>query len=169
METTTLAWHDDPALKAEVMARLRQHREQDTIVQGVYQRLDPAKALGYRGCAIGCTLPAQAVQEREHRACDCCQPTMNDPAAGWHGEVEDLYGIDQEIAETIDDIFESLPTSACAAFAVEVVDAIPVGANLNDVTGWCLRLNLNEVAAADAAEELIAKLREAPVPAFAAN
>lgn len=48
---TALAWHNNPDLKQEVMARLRDHRAADDLVKGVYQAYAPDTAAGYRGCA----------------------------------------------------------------------------------------------------------------------
>ncbi|MCW2900136.1 MAG: hypothetical protein JWO67_2401 [Streptosporangiaceae bacterium] len=165
METTTktLAWHGDPALKAEVMERMRAHRADDAIVQGTYQRIDPEAASGYRGCAIGCTLPQQPAV-REGR-CDCgCESR---PEVGWHGEVERLYGIDMWIGHAIDDVFEGLDPTECGDFAVNVIDVIPVGADLSDLSDWAhslTRRGFGKEEAPDIAADLIERLRNAPVP-----
>ena len=118
-DMTHLAWHNSPDLKAEVITRLRQHRTEDSIVKGRYQELDPHVASGYRGCAIGCTLPH-----------------LDQDPASWHARVEELYGIPRTVAWLIDGIFENLPTvdDAHATFAVGVIDAVPVGADLSLVT-----------------------------------
>ena len=115
-----LSWHNDPALKAEVVERMRKHREFDEIVQGLYQMQNPQKASGYIGCAIGCTLP--------HK------PENFD---GWHAEVEREYGIPESIAYVIDEVFEGLHTKEKehARFAVDVIEAIPVGVDLSSVPG----------------------------------
>jgi hypothetical protein len=124
---TILAWHNNPNLKTEATARLRAHRAEDSIVKGLYQLLDPDLASGYRGCAIGCTLPPQA--PFDPGGTDKPGP----PEGGWHGEVERLYGIPRPIARLIDGLFENLPTDGDqhAEFAVAVIDAVPVGADLS--------------------------------------
>ena len=98
------------------MARLRQHRAEDSIIKGVYQEFRPNLASGYRGCAVGCTLPRLGA----------------DPV-NWHERVEELYGIPRALARLIDGIFENLPTvdDAHARFAVEVIEAVPVAADLS--------------------------------------
>lgn len=139
-----LAWFGDPDLKATVIAKLKQHRAMDEIVQGHYQLTGEEFIVGnhaglgvdvttapkigaYKGCAVGCTLP-QISAERQ--------------AAGdfnWHKELELQYGIPAFIAAQIDDAFESTDGFAAAAdFAIEVIEAIPVGANLWP-TGYCSR------------------------------
>lgn len=170
---TTLAWHNRPELKAEAVARLKAHRRADTIVQGIYQQIDPESATGYRGCAIGCTLPKLAVDDG-----------LFDEYAGnghWWARIETEYGIPYEVARAIDNIFEGQPSfHAAADFAVKVIEAIPVGADLTDVVGktaddgyyyyyYCCSCcdTRRRHSAGDAAELLIADLAAAPVPATA--
>ena len=114
------AWHNDPDLKADVLDRMRQHRADDEIVQGFYQRIDPTAASGYRGCLIGCTLPPL--------------PDAAKPVEGWHVRVEDEYGIPQTVGYLLDRTFEGLPYGQHAEFAVAAIDAIPVGADLSLVS-----------------------------------
>jgi hypothetical protein len=163
MTERLLAWHGSQPLKDEVMERLRRHREADEFVQGIYQRLDPQAASGYRGCAIGCTLPPRpAVEWGDSFGIAVEQPQ------DWHGEVQMLYGIDYWVAYAIDGLFESLPPAACAAFAVDVVDAIPVGADLTEAERWTdrldRRLDADDVDPPALAAEFIERLRNAPVP-----
>lgn len=171
VDTPPRAWHGDPALKAEVLGRLRAHRADDEIVQGTYQRLSPDTASGYRGCAIGCTLPRQALDHDIHGE---ITGILEPDADGWHGEVERLYGIPEWIGMRIDWAFEDLPAEDCAEFAVAVIDAIPVGADLD-----AMALKLPYPDAVDASEDgyvairayaagFIAELAAAPVPAVKA-
>jgi hypothetical protein len=108
------AWHGDPNLKAATVERMKAHREADAFAQGFYQQHDPSKALGYKGCALGCM-----VREQE-------RPHDTDFAL----LVATTYGITGMVAGAIDDAFETLDFDHCAEFAVAVVEAIPVGADL---------------------------------------
>jgi hypothetical protein len=157
----TTAWHGDAALKEEVLTRLWAHRAADTIVRGLYQQYAPRFATGYRGCAIGCTLPLQ-----EPEPCNC--PAFHDvaePGAGWHGQVETLYGIPMRVAKIIDEIFESTaPHAAAGDFAVAVIEAIPVGADLSQVASRWADGDEAE-GPVDDAGLLIHLLATAPVPA----
>ncbi len=97
MKTTsanTFAWHGDAQLKTDVLNRMRQHRAEDSIVQGLYQQSESNLATGYRGCLIGCTLPyyLPAVPE----------DTLT-PDRGWHGAVEREYGIPRSVGHLLDD------------------------------------------------------------------
>lgn len=114
-----LAWHNNADLKAVVLDRMIAHREDDEIVQGIYQETDPLLASGYRGCLIGCTLP-----KIENRW------SLNDT---WHELVETHYGIPVAVAYLLDYAFESLFYPDHAAFAVASIEAIPVGADLAQV------------------------------------
>ena len=48
------AFHNDPAVKAKYLARVRMHREADHLTQGVGWESNGVT----RGCAVGCTLEA---------------------------------------------------------------------------------------------------------------
>jgi len=145
-----IAWHGSAELKAEVLARLQAHREADDFVRGLYQTASTDSPLGYRGCALGCTLPLVTGDDR----------LQGLEAGFWHYEIQRRYGIDIEVAGLIDEIFESLETvEESAQFAQDVAAAIPVGADLSEIGG---RVDLAWDADV-AAHELIAALAAAPV------
>ena len=118
---TIYAWHGNPDLKAEVLARMLVHREQDSIIQGLYQERAPELATGYKGCLIGCTLPKR----------DYADTYLTNRR--WHDEVEFLYGIPRSVGILLDNIFEELPEGTHAEFAVASIETIPVGADLSMV------------------------------------
>jgi hypothetical protein len=182
---TILAWHNDPQLKADTVAAMIADREADAIIKGVYQLLDPDKARGYRGCAIGCLIAAKR-DPRQHQEdpSDATNPWVIEPdrdgdhgpagvarvwaglrSQSWHGEAARLYGIPWQLAVCIDDLFESLPDedNFHARFAVEVIEAIPVGADLSNVV---LQRNWDrDDSSTEDAAELIRLLKAAPIPA----
>jgi len=121
------AWHGDADLKARIVERMKQHREADDFIQGLYQKIDPASALGYRGCAIGCLLEKQEWRDLGFGETD------SEPLRGWHEEVEHQFGILADVAEIIDDCFEASDPPDHAKFAVNAIEAIPVGADLSRV------------------------------------
>lgn len=140
MTQTMLAWHNDPALKAEVSARMLQHRIEDGIIQGVYQKYFPELASQYKGCLIGCTLPMGEVKFRQTCPCGCGEPMEPEiQFILWHSRVERLYGIPQVLNHAFDTLFESLPRSRAAWFAVNTIEAIPVGADLSGVAEQLLQ------------------------------
>jgi hypothetical protein len=157
---TPLAWYSNPDLKAEVMERLRAHRAEDSIVQGLYQQTDPEAATGYRGCCIGCTLPKLSVEERYHLD----RESEDTGRGGWWVRIERQYGIDYWVANLIDRVFESQQDQAAGAFAVAVVNAIPVGADLTAVFDAWRDAQMDDAEPAAAARWLIDALNNAPAP-----
>ncbi len=159
-----IAWLGDPDLKEQVLLRMKQHRAQDSIVQGLYQQYAPELATKYRGCLLGCTLPQQSIITPVDVDGDDAE-TFN-----WHQGVEDLYGIDVTVAYVLEHVFESLSTTEEAAdFAVASIEAIPVGADLSQVS---LRWRSNDGSGeafwvtTEAKDRLLDLLRNAPVPAL---
>lgn len=152
-----LAWLGDPDLKEQVVLRMKEHRAEDAIIQGNYQVYAPELASQYKGCLLGCTLPRKV--------------TASYTIAlhfGWHLEVQETYGILRSVAYALEAIFEDLPFEQAADFAVESIEAIPVGADLSAVEeywisavegdrddGWSARVVRDKV---------LELLRNAPVP-----
>lgn len=124
---TPLAWHNRPDLKAEVVARMRTHRDADEFIQCLYQEINPDVPSGYRGCALGCMLPPQTALNSIHWS------PIPTPPGGWFATIEHEFGIHYKVARLIDAIFTSMRPGQCAAFAVAVVEAVPVGADLTPV------------------------------------
>lgn len=112
-----LSWHNDPALKAEVVERMREHRRQDQIIQGTYQQWEGFA--GHKGCFIGCTLPYISAKVRE-----------SENWLGFHQEVEDRYGIPWDLVHAMEQIFEGLPSGQHKDYALRLVELIPVGVDL---------------------------------------
>lgn len=149
------AWHGDPALKAEVLARMVKHRQEDEIIQGSYRINDPETASGHKGCLVGCTLPAE-LEDMEDRTWG----HGGRPREGWHRRVESLYGIPADVAWLLDDTFEEQDTfDEAAEFAVASIEAIPVGADLRDLARRYRDEEIDEVNASLVLEEL----RNAPL------
>jgi hypothetical protein len=134
------AWHGSHELKERTVAKMRLHREKDAFVRGTYQILEKDLPTGYRGCAVGCLLDKQSVAGPDEYG-DCLECGLRDcagcpaePADGWHGEVYRQFGIPSLVAAQIDNVFEMAPGHDTASdFAVAVVEAIPVGADLTGV------------------------------------
>jgi hypothetical protein len=112
------AWYGDPDLKAEVVAKMKRHRDLDQFIQRTYQSLGEDGAV--RGCALGCMIPVwQPVWEQEEVQL----------------AVEAFFNIPRYVADWIDDEFEAQETLQLATdFAVAVVEAIPVGADLLSIS-----------------------------------
>lgn len=138
-EPTITAWHNDPALKAEAVARMRAHRDADEFIRGSYLRTDPDKAGGYRGCFHGCLTTEKLAAERGVTVTSLVNQYLRDEERApwddiaWHDEAERIWGIPADLAGLLDDTFEWQPPEHAGVFAVECVEAIPVGADLPQV------------------------------------
>jgi len=97
------AFHNDPAIKATYLARVREHARLDHLVQGTGWEKG-------RGCAVGCTLDAYD-----------------------HTRYPIELGIPEWLAHLEDRIFEKLPWEAARTWPERFLDAIPVGADLEPV------------------------------------
>ena len=97
------AFHGDVAVKEKYLARLKAHHEADEIIQGTGWEKG-------HGCAVGCTL-----NKYDHLA------------------YEHELGLPQWLARLEDHIFEGLPEVEAQRFAVDFLEAIPVGANVGKV------------------------------------
>jgi hypothetical protein len=147
-ETKPLAWLGDPGLKEEVVLRMKEHRAEDSIVQGHYQSYAPELASQYKGCLLGCTLPQMGAD------------------VGWHYEVEKRYGIPVPVACLLEDLFENMEDfDEAAEFAVESIEAIPTGADLAAVTAyWFADYQTMPWNGEKHKAKVLDLLRNAPVP-----
>jgi hypothetical protein len=97
------AYHNDPQIKADILAQLAAHREADQLVKGQYWR-------DGKGCAVGCTIHS------------------ND-----HAEYETHFGIPQMLARLKDCIFDGLPNEQAMAWPERFMGAIMPGSDLSRV------------------------------------
>ena len=91
------AYHNDPAVKAKYVGRMRAHQEADELIRGTYWK-------NGKGCAIGCT-----VHSPEHKA------------------YETELGMPEWFAFLEDTIFENMSEAASCRFPMRLLSAIPVG------------------------------------------
>jgi hypothetical protein len=124
------AFHNDPAIKAALVAQLEAHYAADEIIKGTYWE-------GGKGCAVGCCVHS-----------------------GDHSLFESRYRIPEKIAALMDGIFEGLPNDSAKAFPLAVIKAIPVGADLSRVINhfleWLLIDPEHGVARFNAAPSILA-------------
>ena len=102
--TILRAFHNDPAIKAKYLARLRAHERADEIIHDIGWE-------NGKGCAIGCTL-----NKYDHEA------------------YETELGVPESIARLEDVLFEGQSNGAAQTFPRRLLAAIPVGADLSMVT-----------------------------------
>ncbi len=99
-----IAWYGSKELKALAMKRLREHRDADEFLQGVY-----FSDYG-RGCHLGCLT---------HSGDDS------------HAQTERLFGIELQVAYWLESVFEALPADKAGQWVIDSTVAIPVGADLS--------------------------------------
>jgi len=109
-----LSYQNDPALKATFQARFAEHRRLDHLTQGT-----DFDATTQHGCFIGCT--------------------MNEYS---HESFAKQIG-PQWLAHLADTIFEGLAPADAAQFGTDLLEAIPVGKDLDGVK-WPLAIARHE-------------------------
>jgi hypothetical protein len=108
-----IAYHGDPAIKLKYQQRFAAHRAADQVVQGI--GFDKG-----RGCFVGCTL-----DNYEHH--------LFPVELGWP----------EWLAHLADAIFEGLPAEDAPQFGTDLLEAVPVGTDLEPVK-WAFGLALLE-------------------------
>lgn len=98
-----LSYLNDPAVKALYVHRFAQHRAADEVIQG--QGYDNG-----RGCFVGCTLNAYD-----------------------HGRFPIELGWPEWLAYLADAIFEGIPKAEAPQFGTDLLDAVPVGIDLEPI------------------------------------
>jgi len=108
-----LTFHNDPNLKLKYVQRFEAHRKMDEVIQGT----------GFengRGCFVGCTL-----NKYEYSA------------------FETELGWPEWLAYIADSIFEGLPEEEAPQFGTDLLEAVPVGVDLEPVR-WKLAIKRHE-------------------------
>lgn len=108
------AYHNDPQIKADILAQLAAHREADQLVKGQYWR-------DGKGCAVGCTIHSNN-----------------------HAEYETQFGIPQMLARLEDCIFDGLPNEQAMVWPERFMGAIVPGSDLSRVGWQFLHWLLTE-------------------------
>lgn len=98
-----LSYHNDQSIKERYVARFDAHRRADEVIQGT------AFAAG-KGCFVGCTL-------------DGYDHSLFPIELGWP----------EWLAYLADDIFEGLAAEDAPQFGTDLLDAVPVGVDLEPV------------------------------------
>ena len=98
-----IAYHNDPQIKADILAQLAAHRAADELVKGQYWR-------NGKGCAVACTIHGSN-----------------------HAEYETRFGIPQMLARLEDRMFEGMPDEQSQLWPERFMGAIEPGADLSRV------------------------------------
>ena len=122
------AYHNDPAIKAKYIARIRAHRAADDLIKGTGWN-------NGKGCAIGCTLESYD-----------------------HARYPIELGLPEWLARLEDRIFEGLPTAQAMEFPERLLAAIPVGTDLDPVRHRLAIRRMDRLIAAQADEPIVAAI-----------
>jgi hypothetical protein len=113
MPEKTLTFHDDPAVKDLLLARIGAHEQADAIARGAYEKWNG----GVKRCAVGCSL--RDLSER------------GDEPEDWHRAMEDVLGVPYWLARLEDHVFEHLPDELAKGWPRRFSEALPVGVSLD--------------------------------------
>lgn len=151
------AWHGDPDVKMTAVIGMKAHAAADQFVQGSYVLADDTRESGWRGCFLGCLVAEMVAAERRVPVLALQMGAGLSFGDGWREEAQRLWGLPEPLTRMVESIYESLPTiTEATRFAVDVVEAIPVGADLSDSPLWRQGLSVSE---------LLDKIRSAPLVA----
>lgn len=120
------AWFGSAELKAATVKKMTKHRKQDQITQGLYQAgllVGDTSTYGkfeFKGCLVGCTLPPMNLAWYDEM--------VSSHGGGWHTLVTRFYNITEGLAHLLDNWFEDQWENEAPDFAVNALQAIPVGA-----------------------------------------
>src|SRR6185436_2310042 len=113
-----VAYNGDSDFKANLLAEVKWHREQDMLVKGCYGRVEAGK---WKGCAVGCAIHSLAkLQNRELRTGD-------------HALLAGEIGVPVSLIYIQDSFFEALPDELSQTWPERFLDAIQPGADLSMV------------------------------------
>ena len=124
------AYHDDQAVKAKYIGRVRTHREADNLIQGTGWE-------NGKGCAVGCTLESYD-----------------------HAAYEAELGVPRMLAHLEDAIFEGLAEAEAQAWPERFLKAIPVGADLSLVGWQYLDWLLSDLPETDDSDSVVWRVRD---------
>jgi hypothetical protein len=128
------AWFGDPLLKDRTVALMKRHRELDHFYQGLYQAMPGSPE--FKGCAVGCLVQTSKLGWMSDSQLGLYFDGTDRNEGLWHLAVEEQFGIPAYVAAQIDNLFEHQDNFQDAGkFAVAVVEAISVGADLSGIGG----------------------------------
>lgn len=126
MQNKTLSYQNDSNLKKLVIQEMKRHQKQDKFIKGSYGYYEGDN---FKGCAIGCTINSINKilgQSYGTNSYDALYKTLGIPS--WLSKVQDSF-------------FECLPNEYSDKFAIDFLESIPIGVDLEPVR-WKLCINL---------------------------
>lgn len=122
MTKQILSYHSDAAFKRRFVRQIDAHKRADSIVQGLFGRMNGK----FRGCAVGCSIHSlDRIDGRKTK--------RDETEYGDHSLLSKRLGIPLELAYLEDRIFERLPMALAKEWPGKFSRAIPVGRDLANV------------------------------------
>ena len=132
-----LTYHNDVELKRKIVKEMKLHQEQDQFIKGKYGKINGT----FKGCAVGCAI------DSFNRKLD------KDYNYEGHEYFEEAIGVPEWVARVQDTLYEGLLEEDNSQFAVDMLEAIPVGKNLEKVKWefcvFILKENIERVLSLD--------------------
>lgn len=113
-----LSYQNDSSLKARFLGHVRQHEEQDRVLQGTYGKEVRGE---WKGCAVACSL--RSLDEIEGI-------TLVDSYAD-HTRLSARLGVPLELVHLEDRIFEGLSKADAKGWPARFAESVPVGSDLS--------------------------------------
>lgn len=174
MTEKILAWHSDPDLKENTLLRMKDHAEQDRFIRGLFVTtpdlleehwtLTNGELMGagaikdWGGCLHGCLTAENLAAEAGMSVTAWIE---EHGAPRWHQATQRFFGIPAVLGRGLDYLYEQTKDVPPAEVAVQLLEAIPVGADLSRVSIWERQTDGPVVRGL---AEVLEILRNAPVP-----
>jgi len=126
MQDKILSYHNDENLKKLVITEMKKHKKEDKFIKGSYGFYEYG---GFKGCAVACAVNSVNKilgKEYDTESHGALQETLGIP--GWLSKIQDAF-------------FECLPWGECDKFAINFLESIPVGVDLEPIR-WKIAVSL---------------------------
>ena len=118
MQNKALSYHNNVNLKNMVIEEMKNHQKQDKFIKGTYGFYEYGI---FKGCAIGCAI--SSINNALGKSHD----------TNSHSALNEELAIPLWLSKLADQFFECLPSDACDKFAIDFLESIPVGVDLEPI------------------------------------
>lgn len=119
MSDKILSYHNDANLKELIINEMKNHQVQDRFIKGSYGTYDDSGE--FRGCAIACAVNSVNKTMGKH------YDTKS------HEALSEVLGIPAWLFKVQDSFFECLPSELGSQFAIDFLESIPIGIDLEPI------------------------------------
>lgn len=152
MKNKTLSYHNDVNLKKLIIDEMKIHQNKDRMIKGSYGFYESGK---FKGCAIGCSIKS------------INKILGKDYDTNSHDKLSNTLGIPIWLFKVQDSFFECLPSDYCNQFAIEFLESIPVGIDLESIR-WnlCIYLLKEGIEIIEEKDNLLKEVKEESLEAL---